>query len=232
MPRTSRSGSPPRAPPGRSCARRGSRPRARSTWATCARSSRRTSSPRRCARAATRSSTCTRGTTTTACARSRRASTRRSRSTSACRSRACRIPGTPTRAPTPSTGWTRSPPSSASWASRCTRCASPSAIRRARTTRAIRRAMDAREPIFDTLAAQQTSGRHDTPVEERRARVLPLQAVLRDLRARRHAGHRVGRHDRDVPLPPRPRGRDLARRRRDDQRQARVEGRLADALGV
>ena len=64
------------------------------------------------------------------------------------------------------------------------------------------------------------------------ARLLPVQAVLRDLRARRHAGHRLGRHGRDVPLPPRPRGRDVARRRRDDQRQARVEGRLADALGL
>jgi lysyl-tRNA synthetase class 1 len=39
----------------------------------------------------------------------------------------------------------------------------------------IRRAMDARELIFDTLAAQQTSGRHDTPAEERRRAYFPFK---------------------------------------------------------
>jgi lysyl-tRNA synthetase class 1 len=39
----------------------------------------------------------------------------------------------------------------------------------------IRRAMDARERIFDTLAAQQTSGRHDTPVEDRRRAYYPFK---------------------------------------------------------
>ena len=39
----------------------------------------------------------------------------------------------------------------------------------------IRRAMDAREPIFDTLAAQQTSGRHDEPVERRRREYFPFK---------------------------------------------------------
>jgi lysyl-tRNA synthetase class 1 len=41
---------------------------------------------------------------------------------------------------------------------------------------AIRTAIDARELIFDTLAAQQTSGRHDTPVEERRRSYFPFKA--------------------------------------------------------
>ncbi|MGI8728955.1 MAG: lysine--tRNA ligase [Solirubrobacteraceae bacterium] len=40
---------------------------------------------------------------------------------------------------------------------------------------AIRRAMDAREPIFDTLAAQQTSGRHDKPLEQRRREYFPFK---------------------------------------------------------
>ena len=35
--------------------------------------------------------------------------------------------------------------------------------------------MDERELIFDTLAEQQTAGRHATPLEERRARVLPFK---------------------------------------------------------
>jgi lysyl-tRNA synthetase class 1 len=39
----------------------------------------------------------------------------------------------------------------------------------------IRRAMDARELIFDTLAAQQTSGRHDKPVEDRRREYFPFK---------------------------------------------------------
>jgi lysyl-tRNA synthetase class 1 len=39
----------------------------------------------------------------------------------------------------------------------------------------IRRAMDARELIFDTLAAQQTSGRHDTPLEQRRREYFPFK---------------------------------------------------------
>ena len=39
----------------------------------------------------------------------------------------------------------------------------------------IRTAMDARERIFDTLAAQQTSGRHDTPVEDRRRAYYPFK---------------------------------------------------------
>lgn len=40
---------------------------------------------------------------------------------------------------------------------------------------AIRRAMDERELIFDTLAAQQTSGRHVTPVPERRRAYFPFK---------------------------------------------------------
>ena len=39
----------------------------------------------------------------------------------------------------------------------------------------VRQAMDARELIFDTLAALQTSGRHDTPVEERRRAYYPFK---------------------------------------------------------
>jgi lysyl-tRNA synthetase class 1 len=39
----------------------------------------------------------------------------------------------------------------------------------------IRRAMDARELIFDTLAAQQTSGRHDKPLEQRRREYFPFK---------------------------------------------------------
>ena len=39
----------------------------------------------------------------------------------------------------------------------------------------IRRALDARELIFDTLAEQQTSGRHDTPLEERRLAYFPFK---------------------------------------------------------
>jgi len=40
---------------------------------------------------------------------------------------------------------------------------------------AIRRAMDERELIFDTLATQQTSGRHDTPAQERRRAYFPFK---------------------------------------------------------
>jgi lysyl-tRNA synthetase class 1 len=39
----------------------------------------------------------------------------------------------------------------------------------------IRRAMDARELIFDTLAEQQTSGRHDKPLEDRRREYFPFK---------------------------------------------------------
>jgi lysyl-tRNA synthetase class 1 len=39
----------------------------------------------------------------------------------------------------------------------------------------IRRAMDARELIFDTLAEQQTAGRHDKPLEQRRAEYFPYK---------------------------------------------------------
>jgi hypothetical protein len=39
----------------------------------------------------------------------------------------------------------------------------------------IRRAMEAREQIFDTLAAQQTAGRHDKPLEERRGEYFPFK---------------------------------------------------------
>lgn len=39
----------------------------------------------------------------------------------------------------------------------------------------IRRAMDARELIFETLAAQQTSGRHDAPAAERRRAYYPFK---------------------------------------------------------
>ena len=153
-------------------------------------------------------------------------------STSAGRSRRSPTRGIPPRAPTPSTGCASSPPRCASSASSCTRCASPSATRPAPTTPRSAARWTRASAIFDTLAAQQTSGRHDKPLEERRARVLPLQAVLRDVRARRHAGHRLRGRRRDLPLPPRARGHDVARRRRADQRQARLEGRLADALGA
>ena len=40
---------------------------------------------------------------------------------------------------------------------------------------AIRRAMDSRAAIFDTLAAQQTAGRHDRPAEERRPDYYPFK---------------------------------------------------------
>jgi lysyl-tRNA synthetase, class I len=54
---------------------------------------------------------------------------------------------------------------------------------------AIRRAMDSRAAIFDTLAAQQTAGRHDRPAGRRsQAGLLPVQAVLRDLRHGQHPG--------------------------------------------
>ncbi len=39
----------------------------------------------------------------------------------------------------------------------------------------IRRAMDKRELIFDTLAEQQTAGRHDKPVEQRRREYFPFK---------------------------------------------------------
>ncbi len=39
----------------------------------------------------------------------------------------------------------------------------------------VRQAMDARELIFDTLAAQQTSGRHEKPLEERRREYFPFK---------------------------------------------------------
>jgi lysyl-tRNA synthetase class 1 len=39
----------------------------------------------------------------------------------------------------------------------------------------VRRAMDARELIFDTLAAQQTSGRHEKPLEDRRREYFPFK---------------------------------------------------------
>lgn len=40
----------------------------------------------------------------------------------------------------------------------------------------IRRAMDARELVFDTLAAQQTPGRHDEPLQQRRGEYFPFRA--------------------------------------------------------
>jgi len=39
----------------------------------------------------------------------------------------------------------------------------------------IRRAIDARELIFDTLAAQQTAGRHDKPLDDRRREYFPFK---------------------------------------------------------
>ncbi len=39
----------------------------------------------------------------------------------------------------------------------------------------IRRALDEREAIFDTLAARQTSGRHDKPLEQRRREYFPFK---------------------------------------------------------
>ena len=44
----------------------------------------------------------------------------------------------------------------------------------------IRRAMDLREAIFDTLAAQQTSGRHDKPLEQRRREYFPYKRYCSD----------------------------------------------------
>jgi lysyl-tRNA synthetase class 1 len=41
--------------------------------------------------------------------------------------------------------------------------------------REIRRALDEREAIFDVLAAQQTAGRHDRPLAERRREYYPFQ---------------------------------------------------------
>jgi len=41
---------------------------------------------------------------------------------------------------------------------------------------AIRRAMDERERVFDTLAEQQTAGRHETSVDERRRAYYPFKA--------------------------------------------------------
>ena len=40
---------------------------------------------------------------------------------------------------------------------------------------AIRRAMDCREMVFDTLAEQQTAGRHDRPAEDRRREFYPFR---------------------------------------------------------
>ncbi|CAA9532174.1 MAG: Lysyl-tRNA synthetase (class I), partial [uncultured Solirubrobacteraceae bacterium] len=60
--------------------------------------------------------------------------------------------------------------------------------------------------------------------------VLPVQAVLRGVRQGRHVGRGVRRAGRHVQVPPRPRRDDEPRRRRADPRQARLEGRLADAL--
>ncbi|MGH4015133.1 MAG: lysine--tRNA ligase [Pseudonocardiaceae bacterium] len=40
---------------------------------------------------------------------------------------------------------------------------------------AIRRAMDYRETVFDILSAQQTPGRHDKPIEQRRAAYFPFR---------------------------------------------------------
>ena len=203
-----------RRAPARSSARPGSRRRARSTWATCARSSRRTSSPRRCARAATTSCTCTRGTTTTACARCPRASIRRSSSTSACRS---------PRVPDP---WDPDAGSYAEhWMGEFTAALRELGHRDARgaPVRALPgRRLQRRDPPRDGRArADLRHARRAADVGPPRhagrgspARVLPLQAVLRDVRARRHAGHRVGRRGRDVPLPPRARRHDVARRRR------------------
>ena len=97
---------------------------------------------------------------------------------------------------------------------------------------AIRRAMDERERVFDTLAEQQTAGRHETSVEQRRRAYYPFKPYCTDVLARRHARALVGRHGRRMGMPARPRGFDVVGRRRADQRQARVEGRLADALGA
>ena len=117
-------------------------------------------------------------------------------------------------------------------ASRCTRCASPSATRRAPTTPQIRRAMDARELIFDTLAAQQTSGRHDAPAEERRRAYFPFKPFCETCgRDDTQVTGYDGRRSRRYRCRHGHEGTMSARRRRADQRQARVEGRLADALG-
>jgi lysyl-tRNA synthetase class 1 len=47
---------------------------------------------------------------------------------------------------------------------------------------AIRRAMDERGPVFDTLAAQQTAGRHEKPLEERRREYFPLKPYCTECR--------------------------------------------------
>jgi lysyl-tRNA synthetase, class I len=46
--------------------------------------------------------------------------------------------------------------------------------------RRIRRALDERGAIFDVLAAQQTAGRHDRPVQERRLAYYPFQPYCED----------------------------------------------------
>ena len=45
---------------------------------------------------------------------------------------------------------------------------------------AIRRAMDERERVFDTLAEQQTAGRHETSLEERRRAYYPFKPYCTD----------------------------------------------------
>ncbi|MGH3796113.1 MAG: lysine--tRNA ligase [Pseudonocardiaceae bacterium] len=62
---------------------------------------------------------------------------------------------------------------------------------------AIRRAMDQRELIFDTLAAQQTPGRHDDPVRDRRREYYPFRPYCEacgkdETRVEEYSGDLVG----------------------------------------
>ena len=210
---------------------RGSPRPARSTWATCARCSPPTSSPRRCAAAARRRAPALVGRLRPLPQGPRRRRSNRSTGTSGCR-------------------WPRSPIPPAG-----------RLLRRALHGRVPRRAGGARHPddrgtpvgalsvgdlqrgdppgdgrarpVFDALAGQQTAGRHERPLEERRARVLPVQALLRRCAV---PTTRASPPTRDetvrLRVPPRPRRCDEPCRRGADQRQARMEGRLADALGA
>ena len=97
---------------------------------------------------------------------------------------------------------------------------------------AIRRAMDERERVFDTLAEQQTAGRHETSLEERRRAYYPFKPYCTecfrdDTRVTSWDGTVAEWECRHGHA-----GFDVAGRRRADQRQARLEGRLADALGA
>ena len=97
-------------------------------------------------------------------------------------------------------------------------------------------AMRRRADIGAVLARYQTKrsqpSRRRRPAERGHQGLLPVQAVLRGLRARRHHGHRLRRRDHRDHLHlrlRRPGGPGADRR---GGREAGLEGRLADALGL